>query len=111
MSIFDCVDYLKSIGFHDNSFIIGPLYSPKYYNLLNLPDWMVDRVKRTLTQRLNAKPVGYLKNSYENLLIYFSSTKWEKNIKSFYEKTKTQDARRNVNSEKIFETLYGELNS
>ena len=36
-SIFDCVDYLKGIGFNDNSFIIGPLYAPRHYNILNLP--------------------------------------------------------------------------
>jgi hypothetical protein len=111
MSVFDCVDYLKGKGFHDNSFIIGPLYRPEHYNLLNLPEWMVQRVKRTLRQRLNNGAEGYLKNSYENLLAYFSSTIWHKDIKKFFEKTKIQDARRNVDSENIFKKLFDELNA
>jgi organic radical activating enzyme len=111
MSVFDCVDYLKRIGFHDNSFIVGPLYGPEYYNLLNLPEWMVQRVERTLQQRLNDGAQGYLKNSYENLLTYFRSTDWRKDIKTFFEKTKIQDARRNVDSKRIFKKLFHELNA
>ena len=110
-SIFECVDYFKSKGFHDNSFVIGPLYEPEYYNLLNLPEYMVGRVKAKLKNKLNEKPQGYLKNSYENLLDYFSNTPWEKNISMFFEKTKTQDNRRNVDSSKIFKKLFKELDA
>ena len=108
-SIFECVDYFKSKGFHDNSFIIGPLYGPEYYNLLNLPEHMIDRVKETLNYRLQGNPQGYLKNSYENLLYYFSNTPWEKNISLFLEKTKAQDIRRKIDSRKVFRKLYKEL--
>jgi len=108
-SIFDCVDYLKGKEFHDNSFIIGPLYTPERYNLLNLPKHMIDSVKEKLKNRLQGNPQGYLKNSYENLLYYFSNTPWEKNISLFLEATKTQDNRRNVNSRKVFTKLYKEL--
>jgi len=108
-SIFDCVDYLKGKGFHDNSFIIGPLYGPDELNLLNLPGPMIDNVKSRLADRLALTPSGYLKNSYKNLLSYFSTTPWDKNISVFYEKTKLRDERRNVDSKKIFPNLYKEL--
>ena len=110
-SIFDCIDYLKDKGFHDNSFIIGPLYKPERYNLLNLPEHMVDSVKKTLKSRLQENPQGYLKNSYENLLYYFSNTPWEKNISLFLKVTQTQDNRRNINSRKVFTKLYKELDA
>ncbi len=110
-SIFECVDYFKSKGFHDNSFVIGPLYEPAYYNLLNLPEHMIDRVKEKLKKKLQENPQGYLKNSYENLLYYFSNTPWEKNISLFFETTKTQDNRRNIDSRKVFTKLYKELDA
>ena len=110
-SIFNCVDYLKEKDFHDNSFIIGPLYGPDELNLLNLPEPMINDVKAKLTDRLALKPTGYLKNSYENLLQYFSTTEWDKNISLFYEKTKLRDQRRAVDSKKIFPNLYKELDA
>jgi MoaA/NifB/PqqE/SkfB family radical SAM enzyme len=110
-SIFECVDYLKGIGFQDNSFVIGPLYTPRYYNILNLPDVMLDKLKDTLKQRLQEKPTGYLKNSYQNLLAYYSSTPWQKDIDLFLQTTKIQDERRNVSCRKVFRKLFVELNA
>lgn len=110
-SIFECVDYFKSKGFHDNSFVIGPLYEPAHYNLLNLPEHMIDSVKEKLKNKLQENPQGYLKNSYKNLLYYFSNTPWEKNISLFLETTKTQDNRRNIGSRKVFTKLYKELDA
>ena len=49
-SLFDCVDHFGDLGFHDNSFIIGPLYSPIHMNLLNLPRTTVDRVIKKIQQ-------------------------------------------------------------
>jgi radical SAM protein with 4Fe4S-binding SPASM domain len=110
MSIFDCVDYLKGIGFHDNSFIIGPLYEPTYLNLLNLPDTTINLVKEKLNSRLNHGAIGYLKNSYENLLAYYSSTPWQKDIGAFLKHTQTMDSRRGVDSTRVFKKLFEEIN-
>ena len=111
LSLFDCIDYLKDIGFHDNSFIAGPLYGPGHYNLLNLPTRLVNQVKNTIQNRLNQAPLGYLKNSYENLLAYYSTTPWKKDLSSFVSKTKIQDTRRNVDSKKIFVKLWEEIDA
>ena len=108
-SIFDCIDFLKAKGFHDNSFVAGPLYSPEYFNLLNLPDRMIEQVKQELRQKINDNPLGYLKNSYENCLQYYNETTWNKNIDSFYRNISVMDARRSVHSRKVFTTLYKEL--
>ena len=50
-SIYNCIDFLKTKGFHDNSFIAGPLYTPEYYNILNSPTKIVTNIKNTLKTR------------------------------------------------------------
>lgn len=109
-SLFETVKYLKNLGFHDNSFIIGPLYKPSHLNLLNLPAQTVQRVVARLKELLNLGPEGYLKNSYENLLEYYTNTVWEKNINEFIEKTKNRDDRRGTNCSDVFPQLFEELN-
>jgi MoaA/NifB/PqqE/SkfB family radical SAM enzyme len=108
-SLFGCVDHLKGIGFHDNSFIIGPLYTPEEMNLLNLPQAMLDRVFKKISSRLDLKPEGYLKNSYENLLAYYQNTPWQKDIKRFITETEIRDKRRGTNCESTFPVLFKEL--
>jgi len=110
-SIYKCVDFFMSKGFHENSFIIGPLYSPKHFNTLNLPGPMLNGVISSLKDKLARGTGGYLKNSYENLLSYYTSTKWDSNIDSFHQHMKTLDQRRGLDSRKIFKGLYEELNA
>ena len=108
-SLFRCVDYLKGLGFHDNSFVIGPLYTPKWLNMLNLPEAMLNSVKENLGNKLSGGPLGYLKNSYENLLKYYNTTPWQRNMKGFYYNIGKMDQRRKLDSKKIFHDLFMEL--
>ena len=110
-SIFPCVDYFKKIGFHENSFIIGPLYEPPCFNLLNLPAKMLEEVIGLIKERLARSPMGYLKNSYENLLSYYTSTKWVSDLKLFYKTMNAMDHRRGLDSRNIFPNLYKELDA
>ena len=108
-SLFRCIDYLKGLGFHDNSFVIGPLYTPKWLNMLNLPEAMLNSVKENLGNKLSGGPLGYLKNSYENLLKYYNTTPWQRNMKGFYYNIGKMDQRRKLDSKKIFHDLFMEL--
>jgi|TARA_R110002126_G_scaffold244857_1_gene388152 hypothetical protein len=72
---------------------------------------MLNNVVQSLKDKLNEKPLGYLKNSYENLLKYYTTTKFEKNLKSFYYKIDIMDQRRNQNSRLIFSDLFKELDA
>lgn len=108
-SLFSSVEYLKNMGFHDNSFIIGPLYEPAHLNLLNLPGPMVNEVLVSLRRQLDARPKGYLKNSYENLMAYYINTEWKKDITEFIERTRLRDQRRNTDCKKVFPKLFEEL--
>lgn len=109
-SIFECVDYFKSEGFNDNSFVIGPVYKPYHYNCLNLPDNILNDVVAILLQK-KEEVTGYLKNSYENLIQYYTTTEWQKNIRSFYYNMGRLDHRREQESRQIFKTLYEELDA
>ena len=108
-SIHNCVDFLKSKGFHDNSMIIGPVSGPRWLNILNLPDSMLTKIKNNLQQKLDNDPKGYLKNSYENLLKYYNTTQWQKNMKGFYYNIGKMDQRRQLDSKSIFHDLFMEL--
>ncbi len=108
-SIHNCIEYLKGKNFHDNSFIIGPLYTPQHLNILNLPDPMITNIVDKLKDKLNQNPTGYLKNSYENLIQYFTTTKWQKNLKGFYYNLGKMDQRRELNGRLIFTELFKEL--
>ena len=108
-SVHDCVDFLKSKGFHDNSFVIGPLYEPTHLNILNLPKKMLEEIIETLKSKLAENPQGYLKNSYENLIKYYTTTPWKKNIEVFHYHLGKMDQRRNLNARLIFDDLFKEL--
>jgi len=110
-SIFTCVDYLKDLGFHDNSFVIGPLYTPKHLNLLHMPENIVGHVLQNINERLDMKPMGYLKNSYENLHKYFSTTPWTKDITKFFTETDIRDKRRGTDCRSVFPQLFKELDA
>ena len=103
--LFRCVDYLQGLGFHNNSFVIGPLYEPDYLNILNLPDHKIEGLKLLLKDRINQHPGFLLEDSYRNLLHYLDSP-WEKNLEGSFKRLAELDARRNVNSQSIFEELY-----
>lgn len=107
-SIFSTVDFLKEIGFHENSFVIGPLYNPEYLNILNLPENMLSELKNKLINELTTSN-HYLKNSYENILKYISNTPWNKDISNFQEQIKVLDTRRNQSAQAVFPGLFKEL--
>ena len=108
-SLFDCIDYLKLLGYHDNSFIVGPLYTPEHQSILNLPDVVLEQVYKIIKDRLDQKPEGYLKNSYINLLEYYSTTAWKKDIPKFIAETEIRDNRRGVSCREVFPKLYEDL--
>ena len=110
-SLHDCVDLLRAKGFHDNSFIAGPLFRPYWWNMLNLPEHMITQAADRLKQRINEGATEYLKNSYENCLSYFTTTSWNKDLARFRKEIASMDKRRNVDSTKVFKTLFEELDA
>ena len=104
-SIFSCVDFLKQQGFHNNSFIIGALLDPEYLNVRHLPEHVLQLLKNEIQQRINDQPGYLLEDSYKNMLKYIEQP-FEKDLAGSFEKIKTIDQRRNIDSSKIFTELY-----
>ena len=109
MSVFDCIKFLQGLGFHNNSFVLGPLYTPSYLNIKNLPHKAKKQVKRKLEDLIDEKPGFILQNSLENLLKYLTGPGFYANIDEVKRQIQIIDKRRNLNSKKIFPDLYREV--
>ena len=104
-SIFVCIDYLKQLGFHNNSFIVGNLLQPEYLNIRHLPDSELEKVKKQLMDKINERPGYLLENGYRNVLQYIDQP-MQKNLKDSLAQLKQLDIRRGLDSTKIFKDLY-----
>jgi MoaA/NifB/PqqE/SkfB family radical SAM enzyme len=106
LSVFECIDFLKDLGFHNNSFIIGALLEPDYLNIRHLPDEVLNLVKEELTKRINERPGFLLENGYRNVLDYINQP-IEQNLIESFKQIEILDQRRGLDSSKIFNKLYG----
>jgi MoaA/NifB/PqqE/SkfB family radical SAM enzyme len=104
-SIFTCINYLKQLGFHNNSFIIGNLLRPEYLNIRHLPDPIIEKLKKQLMNKINEQPGFLLENGYRNVLQYIDQP-MIKDFKNSLIQLQQLDARRNLNSSEIFKDLY-----
>jgi hypothetical protein len=104
-SIFDCIDYLKSLEFHNNSFVAGPLLTPVHLNIRNLPTEAITQVSDILKARINEQPGYLLEDSYKNMLSYLAQP-FEKDLADSFVKIQAMDQRRGLDSRKIFQELY-----
>ena len=105
LEIFNCIDFLRDLGFHNNSFVLGPVYEPEYLNIRNLPESEIDLVKQELQKRIDDKPGFILEDGYVNLLRYLD-TPFDKNLEESFRQLAILDKRRNTDSSKIFKDLY-----
>ena len=104
-SVFGCVDFLKNLGFHNNSYIIGAMVDPFYLNIRHLPDTVLNSVKHMIQEKINQHPGYLLEDSYRNMLAYLG-TPFEKNLKHSFEELSKLDQRRGLNSRDVFKELY-----
>jgi len=107
-SIFDCVDWLKDLGFHNNSFVIGALLTPEYLNIRHLPENVLNSVKQELELRINAQPGYLLENGYNNMLKYIQQP-MKRDLNESMKQLSIMDSRRNLDSSKVFKELYSIL--
>jgi MoaA/NifB/PqqE/SkfB family radical SAM enzyme len=104
-TIFECVEYLKDLGFHNNSFVIGALLSPEYLNVRHLPENVLKLLKTKLQSLINQRPGYLLEESYTNMLHYIEQS-FEPDLTGSFNKLAVMDQRRGVNSGTIFTELY-----
>ena len=104
-SVFDCVDYLKDLGFHNNSFVIGALVTPDYLNIRHLPENVLNSLKLKLQSKIDENPGYLLEDSYRNMLHYIAQPVGQ-NLANSFEQLAIMDSRRGVDSGEIFTELY-----
>lgn len=104
-TMFDFVDYFTQLGFHNNSFVIGPLLAPTHFNLMNLPDIALNGVKAKLEDRINQQPGYLLEDSYRNILHYMQQP-FDRDLTKSFDQLHKLDQRRGIDSSKIFKDLY-----
>jgi len=104
-SIFTTVDYLKELGYHNNSFIIGPLINPPWQDVRHLPKNILSELKEKLIYKIAKSPGYLLEDSYRNMLQWLN-TPIKQNFSQLISKLKEIDNRRNIDSEVIFPELY-----
>ena len=108
-SIFSTVEYFQQSGFHNNSYVIGPLYGPQWLNVLNLPQHVLDRCRQELKNQIDKKPGFLLQNSWGNCLSYLTDTEFSANIELTLNEIKKMDVRRNIDSRTVFPEFYSEV--
>lgn len=106
MSIFECINYLQDLGFHQNTFIVNPLAEPQRWHVSNLHDDILNQIKQTIKNKLiTADPKYSLYNSLSLMLNYIDAPH-TKIIDSTIHELATIDQRRNLDSTKIFKEVY-----
>jgi hypothetical protein len=104
-SIFGCIKYLQQQGFHNNSFVIGSVVNPVYFDIRNLPAHLLDKVQQRLINEIANSPGYLLENGYKNMLLHIQKP-FNKNLPLSFKKMFEMDQRRNLNSREIFPELY-----
>ena len=104
-SLFDTIDFLQDLGYHNNSFIAGALLGPLYLNIRHLPDKVLQSISSTLQQRIDKEPGYLLEESYKNLLNYVNQP-FEKDLENSLNRLRMMDQRRNLDSRQTFKNVY-----
>ena len=107
-SIFDTIEFFKRLGYHNNSFIIGPLLNPSWQDVRNLPNETINILADELQQKINEKPKFLLEDSYKNMLRHLK-TPFTKDIKTTIINIQNIDQRRSLNSKDIFDEFYEQI--
>ena len=104
-SIFDCVDFLKDRGYHNNSFVIGPILGPRWLDVRNLSDDVLDDMRIALQSRIDQKPGYLLEESYRNMMRH-ARLPFDKNLHDTFKKLNEMDQRRGLDGKIIFPEVY-----
>ena len=107
--IFEFIDIMIKNGMHENSFVINPVLDPKYYNVLNLPEDVINGIKKEATKRHGRLHDPFmLKYSYEAIIKHCDKPIMHKQ-QELKQQLEMLDASRSLDSKKVFPELYERL--
>ena len=104
-SLFDCVEYYQNLGYHNNSFVIGPVYQPNWMEIRNHSAKTLDRLSKDIQTRIDQKPGYLLEDSYRNLLKHINLP-YDRNPELTLSELEKIDKRRGLDSQKLFPEVY-----
>lgn len=104
-SVFDCIDFLKDRGYHNNSFIVGPVLGPEWLDVRNLPEDRLDDIRIALQSRIDHEPGYLLEESYRNMMRHLRQP-FAKDLNNTFAKLAELDQRRQLDSRSIFPEVY-----
>ena len=106
-SIFNCIDMLQNLGFHENTFIIQCLEGPVSLDIRHLPTGHINKLKSIIKQRITkSDPDHWLHKSLNSMYNYIDMPWADADISLTFEFLKTLDQRRGLNSQLVFPNLY-----
>jgi MoaA/NifB/PqqE/SkfB family radical SAM enzyme len=107
--IFEFIDLMIQNGLHQNSFVVNSVLEPKYYNVLNLPEDVINTIKNEATKRHGRLHDPFmLKYSYEAIIKHCNEPLMHKQ-QELKQQLETLDSRRSLDSKKVFPELYERL--
>jgi len=104
-SLFTCVDFLKERGFHNNNMVLSALLGPPWWDVRNLPEDKLAKVKSELEKRIKQDPGYLLSDGYVNLLRHLDRP-FNKNLSMTLDQLREMDKRRGLDSKTIFPEVY-----
>jgi len=108
-TIFDCVDWLMSKGFHANSFVINAFDDPGFFDIRHLPHSVLQSVQQEIQRRIQMQPGFLLQNSLDNVLKHLAKP-ITKDFETWISQLAVMDQRRGLDSKTIFPKLYSYTN-
>jgi len=107
--IFEFIDLMIENGLHENSFVVNPVLDPEYYNILNLPEDVINGIKKEATKRHGRLHDPFmLKYSYEAIIKHCNEPIMHKQ-QELKQQLEILDSRRSLDSKKVFPELYERL--
>jgi radical SAM protein with 4Fe4S-binding SPASM domain len=104
--VLECIDFLQEMGFHENSFVVNPVDEPRVWHVGNLPDSELSLLKDAIKSKLTRVDPKYALYNSLTLMLNYISIPFEKNIQATFDALEKIDARRKIDSSKIFTDLY-----
>tara|TARA_B100001093_G_scaffold499343_1_gene548488 strand:+ start:186 stop:1331 length:1146 start_codon:yes stop_codon:yes gene_type:complete len=106
--LFDCIDYLRSIGAHDNSFMIIHAYFPKWCDIRNLPEDILQDFLNKCDKYMSETNTS--NSLYTSLLgcknFVIDRQSFKKDLQDTQLNLDILNIRRNLNSRKYFPYIY-----
>ena len=102
----DCIEFLQTMGFHENTFIVNPLDNPKIWHVGNLPRVMLDLLETRLMAKIGTADPKYALYNSLNLMLKFLKMSFSENLQKTFIELAEIDRRRGTDSSLVFPELY-----